>query len=103
MTFGHPIEQWIPCLALAAHQFRGRIGSVAEMIVLREGRDLGHNFLAPRRDAIDGGVRQLGQRHRLRIDLVALSAPFLRDRESQRLCRQIERCTARCLQGSSIE
>src|SRR6185437_8260891 len=80
VTIARPGERAVPRRGLARDQFRRIGGAVADEVVPREIRELGERRIAVMGDAVDGGVGQLGQRHRLLVDLFALPGPFGRDR-----------------------
>ena len=86
-----PGEQRIPKLGLARDQGRRPFGAVADQVALAIGGKAAGKAGRIRRDAVDRGVGEPGQRHGARIDPLALRIPFVRDRlgEAGRRHRQI--------------
>ena len=91
-----PGEDRVPELRLARGQRRRPFGAVAEQVGSRhKRRGRARTPPASGRDPVDRGVGEAGQRHRARVDRLALRVPFVGDRFGERVGRRRERRGAR--------
>ena len=80
-----PGDQRVPMLRLALDQPVRAAGAIADQIGAEELGDLGLHRVGRIGDAVDDGIGEPRERHRRRIDELALRLPFVRQRLRQRL------------------
>src|SRR5688572_950128 len=87
-------DQRLPPVLLAAVQRLVGVGAVAQRVRFGVAQQAGDGRGAVGADVVDGEVGEVAQGERLRVDLLALRAPFGGERFGQRLARDDLRCAA---------
>ena len=98
-----PCEHRIPVPRLPRDQTRRRVGAIEQQIGAEIFRDLLRHRRRRIGDRVDDRVGEPRQRHRGRIDHVALRVPFRRDRFGERARRRGQRAARRRSHRLAVE
>ena len=96
-------EDRIPMLGLERDQSLRPLGAIAEKVGTGRVQDVVEDRALVALHAVDDAVGEPGERHRLRIDALALSAPFLGDRLALAPWSAGEGCLARRAHWLAVE
>ena len=97
-----PIEHRIPQRGLSRGEARD-IGPVDQQVGGEIFADFGRDRRRRRPHAVEDRVREAGERHARRIDVLALRLPFVRNRLGKRACRDGERMPRRRFYRPAVE